>query len=239
MLHPSVLRWLAVFVTTVVIVLVWSTAVWAQASGPATVKLNVFAVVSPNLEEAARLAGQALELEEGLQTFPQLGFQIHCTLYMTRFAEDRQSDVLEKVKELAARVKEFSVKTTGLELTSGNWFFLNLDRAGGLQALSDSVVQRLAPLRFPDEHVPDWAKPFPQKVEYITTWGSPNVFAEFNPHLTLLARADPEKLRGFLARHANNPAFGAPLEGKIVAIGVGVADGNGQIKDPLVILPLN
>lgn len=213
------------------------TAANEEPARPVLDKLNVFAVVSKNIEASFFEAAKTLMEEEAIESFPLKGYQTHCTLYMTQYPEGLQQQITDKLAEIASNTREFPVQTTGLEVTSGNWFFMNLDRNRNLQTLSDTVVASLSELRAPSDFVPDWAKNMPTKVEYITKYGSPNVYSEFNPHLTLLASSDEEKLQRFLQKHAND-TFGQAISGKVVAIGVGVADRDGQIKEPLKIFPL-
>ena len=209
----------------------------AQNQKPPLEKINVFAVVSQNIESAFTDAAKALKEEEGLEAFPILGYQTHCTLYMTQYPAGTQDKVLGMIEELASNTREFSVNSTGLEITSGSWYFMNIDRNRNLQTLSDSVVEMLAPMRAKSDFIPDWAKEFPTKVEYISKYGSPNVYSEFNPHLTFLARSDEEKLQRFNKKHADSD-FAKVIGGSVVAIGAGIADHNGQIKEPLKIFPL-
>ncbi|MFZ5952234.1 MAG: 2'-5' RNA ligase family protein [Candidatus Rifleibacteriota bacterium] len=204
---------------------------------PPQEKINVFAVVSENIEKSFKDAAAALKETEQIDSFPMQGFQVHCTLYMTQFPAGMQNEVLAKIESLASTTRQFEVKTTGLEITSGNWFFMNLDRNRNLQTLSDAVVELLSPMRAQSDFVPEWAKPFPNKVEYISKFGSPNVYDEFNPHLTFLAKAEIEKLNNFLKNHAESE-FSKPITGKVIAIGAGIADRNGQIPEPWKIFPL-
>ena len=95
----------------------------------------------------------------------------------------------------------------------------------------------LAPLRAKSDFVPDWAKEFPTKVEYISKYGSPNVYSEFNPHLTFLAKSDAEKLQNFSKKHENSD-FAKAVAGRIVAVGAGLADRDGQMKEAWKIFPL-
>lgn len=202
-----------------------------------TDKINVFAVVSKDIEAAFAETAETLMKEESIEAFPLKGYQPHCTLYMTMYPVGMQDQISEKIAEIASTTSEFSVQSIGLEVTSGNWFFMNLDTNPDLQGLADKLVEILAPLRAPSDYVPEWAKNIPKKVEYITKYGSPNVYAEFNPHLTLLANSDKEKLDRFLAKHANS-SFGQAVSGKIVAIGLGIADSDGQMKTPIKVFPL-
>ncbi|OGK12242.1 MAG: hypothetical protein A2W80_02335 [Candidatus Riflebacteria bacterium GWC2_50_8] len=204
---------------------------------PPQEKINVFCVVSDNIETAFKDAAKALQEEEGLEAFPVKGYQTHCTLYMTQYPLGMQNEVLAKIEALASGTKEFAVNSTGLEITSGNWFFMNIERNSSLQKLSDTLVEQLAPLRAKSDYVPDWAKEFPTKVEYISKYGSPNVYSEFNPHLTFLAKSDAEKLQRFTGKHADSD-FAKIIAGHVVAIGAGLADRDGQIKEPWKIFPL-
>lgn len=200
-------------------------------------QVNVFAVVSDNIEQAFYNAGKALKESEGISSFPIENFQIHCTLYMTRYSTEQKKALLQKVENIASSISEFETNTTGLEITSGNWFFMNLVRNRNLQTLSDLLVESLSPFRTKSDFIPDWAKAYPKKVEYISKYGSPNVYGEFNPHLTFLARADGDKLHNFVKKYKSSP-FSQNVKGKIIAIGIGIADKNGQIKNPWKIFPL-
>ncbi|HAE39458.1 MAG TPA: hypothetical protein DCG57_12590 [Candidatus Riflebacteria bacterium] len=204
---------------------------------PPQEKINVFCVVSENIESAFKDAAKALQQEEGLESFPMMGYQIHCTLYMTQYPLGMQNEVLAKIAELASNTREFAINSTGLEITSGDWYFMNLERNRNLQTLSDSLVELLAPLRAKSDFVPEWAKAFPSKLEYIAKYGSPNVYSEFNPHLTFLAKSDAEKLQRFTGKHADSD-FAKIIAGQVVAIGAGIADRDGQIKEPWKIFPL-
>jgi 2'-5' RNA ligase len=223
----------------VVLLIANSAVTFAKANEnvPVFEKINVFAVLSQNIEESFKQTASALKNEENVDSFPTLGFQVHCTLYMTQYPVGSKDQVLARIEQLASTTRQFDISTTGLELTSGNWFFMNLERNRNLQSLSDTVVNQLEPLRFKSDFVPQWAKAFPNKLEYIKKYGSPNVFAEFNPHLTFLARADAEKLQRFMKNHENSD-FVKPVTGKIIGIGAAIADRNGQIPEVWKIFPL-
>ncbi len=220
-----------------IIVFVLQNRANAEMKHPPTEKINVFAVVSPEIEDAFKDAARFLEQTEGIVSFPLEGLQVHCTLYMTQYPEGIKEEILKKVSEMANTTKAFPVNSTGLEITSGNWFFMNLDRNRNLQTLSDKIVETLSQIRAKSDFVPAWAKSFPAKLEYIAKYGSPNVYTEFNPHLTFTAPSDGEKLKRFVENHKDKP-FAKTLEGKVVAIGVGIADRNGQIPEPWKIFPL-
>lgn len=225
---------------TIIVVIFMMVAVIASAQKeklPPLEKINVFMVVSENIENAFKDAAEALHQEEELESFILRGFQTHCTLYLTQYPEGNKDDVLAKVEELASNTREFAINSAGLEITSGGWYFMSIERNSNLQKLSDTVVEMLSPMRAKSDYIPGWAKEFPTKVEYISKYGSPNVYSEFNPHLTFLARSDEEKLQKFTNKHSDSD-FAKVIPGSVVAIGVGVADSDGQIKEPWKIFPL-
>jgi hypothetical protein len=200
-------------------------------------KINVFAVVSENIEQAFVKAAETLKAEEGLEAFPLQNYQIHCTLYMTMYPQNTMEKVLPILEKLASNTKEFSINSSGLEITAGNWFFMSLDRNRNLQTLADSVVNELSPLRSTSDFIPNWARQFPEKMENIKKFGSPNVFSEFNPHLTFLPGSDGEKLKRFYSKHKKSD-FAREIPGKVIALGAGIADRNGQLKEAIKIFPL-
>ena len=202
----------------------------------ASVKLNVFAMVSADVEDRVLQLSQELQ-KAGLESFPVKGYRIHCTLYMTRYPAAQEKAVVGLVASMAASVPAFPVRVPGLRVTKGNWLFVDLEKSPALQALADRVVNHLAPLRTPDSFVPDWVEHYPEKKENVVKYGSPNVFGQFEPHLTLLAKTDEALLAPWMAKMADSP-LAQPMSGRIVAVGVGVADGSGQIKTPVAVFPL-
>ena len=59
-----------------------------------------------------------------------------------------------------------------------------------IQILSDSIVDQMAKLIKRPPTIPDWVWTLPEpqrsrKLEAIQRWGSPNVFSEFQPHVTV------------------------------------------------------
>jgi hypothetical protein len=215
-----------------------ATSTDGPANVPRDVKLNIFAVLSPEIEAAVRAVSQDLHDQEGLSTFPQLGFQIHCTLYMTNYPPSVLDELVSRIKTFAATTRAFPARTTRLQITKDNWFFLDLERDRNLQSLSDAIVGLASPLRSPTTFIPEWAKDNPEKVDCIKQYGSPNVFSQFEPHLTLLANADGKALARFLEKNGTNPAYALPIAGQVIAIGIGEADRKGQIATPTAIFPL-
>lgn len=58
------------------------------------------------------------------------------------------------------------------------------------QHLSDTIVLHSHPYTTPNQTIPDWVFHLPEpersiKIDYVRRYGSPNVFEEFDPHLTV------------------------------------------------------
>lgn len=59
-----------------------------------------------------------------------------------------------------------------------------------LQKWSDLVATQLAQYMVPNQPIPDWVEGLPEplkteKIAMIKKYGSPNVFSQFQPHVTL------------------------------------------------------
>ncbi len=210
----------------------------AVASGPVGVRLNVFAVVSPDIEEQVKKVGTILKDELGMETFEQKGYQIHCTLYMTHFVPEKVERLKQEVASLAAGLKSFEVQTTGLMLTKDNWLFLNLEKNKNLNDLMEKVVKGLYNLRSDNIPVPEWLKSYPEKMSSFKVYGSPNVFEDFEPHLTLVAKGDFDRLAKFIVIAKTNDLLMKTITGRVVGIGIGEADDQGQVQKAQVIFPL-
>ena len=65
---------------------------------------------------------------------------------------------------------------------------LDIQNSQTLQQLSNTVVKDLAKYRNKDYPAPSWVKFYPNKLKSFEKYGSPNTFAEFNPHLTKYSR---------------------------------------------------
>ena len=224
------------FLFALALIIISAVVVSAQDKAQITTeKINVFAIVSDEIYGITKDASEVLFSEHELDTFTRRGFQVHCTLYMTQYPKNSLDKVAQKIASIANKTKSFDITSSGLEQTADNWLFVNIERNSNLQTLCDLTVKTLASMRSKTKFVPDWAKSFPTKVEYIEKYGSPNVYSEFNPHLTLLAKSDASKLTAFIK---NNTRFNSKVQGKVIAIGLGIADRDGQIETPYKIFPL-
>ncbi|WP_260926406.1 hypothetical protein [Novosphingobium sp. 9] len=105
-----------------------------------------------------------------------------------------------------------------------------MDRSAELQRLADLVTVTAEPLRDHDVKAPTWMSAYPAKLPAFERYGSPNVFMQFDPHLTLLANETNPKLADFVASAAATPPRAS---GTVEGIGMAVVDENGQIVKTL------
>jgi 2'-5' RNA ligase len=204
-------------------------AVVAAASAASAGSVNVYAIPSGEIRDTViAVSGKLAEL--GMEAFARTGHEIHATLYLTDYSDEALPDLKATVETIAAGWSAFPLTTRGIEVTPSNWVFVGIDKTDALQRLSDQVVLAASPLRDTSVAAPAWMKNFPDKLPTFERYGSPNVFAEFSPHFTLLAGEESPKLGAFVewAEEAKPTATGS-----VVGIGIGRADANGQISEIL------
>lgn len=163
----------------------------------------------------------------GLRSLAAQGFRPHVTLYLADYGPDALPQLKQVVAALSQRWHAFPMCLTQLTQTRGDWLMISVQNSPSLQGLSDSLVHQLSPYRDKAAPVPAWVNAYPEKKAAFAQYGSPNVFADFDPHITLLAQSDHAALSRFMQR------YGQYVSGQTVeAIGLGIAetDSNGQSK---------
>ena len=208
------------------------------ASGPALIRVNVFAILSTEIEEQVKLFSTIMKEQLGLETFAQKGFQVHCTLYMTSYLPESLDKIKTEIASLSAGQRSFEVQTTGLMLTKNDWLFLNVEKNKNLKELCEKVVKAIYTMKAETIPVPEWLKEYPEKLTSFKVYGSPNVFDDYEPHLTLIAKGDVGKLTNFMVLSKSNDALSKAVNGRLIGIGIGLADEQGQVEKPLVTYPL-
>jgi hypothetical protein len=183
------------------------------------------------------------------QIQPFLGnHPLHITLYLAAFHDEQLPLIKEHVSKIAALWAPISIKTTQLYLTGGNYVMLDLDNKQikginqPMQQLSDAMTLELNLFRDTEAKIPDWAQSVPGKRKAFERYGSPNVFFEYSPHFTLMAKifSDPLQERAFqqeLTGLIESYPF-PEITTKSVAIGIGYVNNFGQIVEELAAYPL-
>ncbi len=172
-------------------------------------------------------------------------FPLHISLYLSTYEKRSLPKIKKRVRQIVQRQKPFCFYTGEPYLTAGHWLLLGLEQGkrnakslGSLQHLSDALVLSLASLRDKKAEIPSWAKANPSKENAFKRYGSPNVFFEFDPHLSLAgppeANYSKQKtfqqiMSDFIAKH--------PVRHRCVRvdnIAIGEVNAQGQITREII-----
>lgn len=191
-----------------------------------SISINVFAIPSKPIINLVEQTSNSLK-QKGIVSFYEKGMPVHATLYLADYPEGTQEAIKRAVKSLVEQHQAFAITAEGFKVSKSNWAFINLHLSDKLQRLSDKVTLALAPLRNQHAIVPVWVKSYPNKLTTFERYGSPNVFQNFQPHLTLLANEKSPQLAIFNQQMQAQPP---KAQGKIIGIGIGISDQFGQQK---------
>lgn len=168
---------------------------------------------------------------------------VHLTLYLTSFQSEYIQDIENQLAQIADNTKPFYIKTIGFSAGKSGFVMLDIQNSQTLQQLSNIVIKDLAKYRNKDYPAPSWVKFYPSKLKSFEKYGSPNAFAEFNPHLSILtADLQTDNAREGFDKDFNEIIKNTklkPTSFKIKAIGFGEVDENGQVTKTLHIYKLN
>ena len=173
-------------------------------------------------------------------------FPLHTTLYLTDYEPSSTQQVIHAVKNVSSHWSKLSTKTKQIYV-AGTYVMLDVGlvkQANGLnhvmQHYADELTMVLVPLRDTKSPIPDWAQSIPSKRAAFERYGSPNVFFEFAPHFTLMAKrldANTAKLfqqeiNALIAQYdAANPMPDLTVEAN--QVGVGLVNDYGQVTEEL------
>ena len=189
------------------------------------VNYNVFVIMDNNATKNVENISKGLK-EVGIESLYSKGYAVHLTLYLTEYKPETLKTIKDTVNKIANQTKPFDIEFYRLRKTGGNWFMLDAENNGIIQGLADEVTVKLNKYRATDAKVPDWAKSIPEKVKSFNLYGSPNVFMNFDPHITLLTPEDPAKIDTFTSKYNFKP-----FKAKVIGIGIAQVDDLGQAKD--------
>ena len=194
-----------------------------------SVNYNLFLIPSHHVElPLAQITKHITDV--GLTPLLEQGYLPHITLYLTQYPSTNLTKIQIEAKKLAHQWRKFPITFNNLEQSKGNWLLLNVKDSLKLQRLADEATMALSLFRDPNATLPNWVKAYPDKIASFQRYGSPNVFAQFQPHITLLPSSNGKKLTAFMAQYAKQfQSITVP------AIGIGIAmdNANGQAKHPI------
>ncbi|ASQ44832.1 2'-5' RNA ligase family protein [Legionella clemsonensis] len=169
---------------------------------------------------------------------------LHLTLYLTNYNPKHLPQISQRIQRIAKQTKPIIVKTGKIEISSSRYTMLSISNSKPLQALSNKVVIQLMAFRDQRTPIPSWVKNNAAKRLSFLRFGSPNVFANFSPHFSIFAAdhltsKDAKKLQEALTPLLNQfNSKKSALDAQAIAIGIGLADAQGQIMQELYAFPL-
>lgn len=164
---------------------------------PKFCELAIALLPTPEVEqEATRLNKQ---LEHALIDYPNKKNLIHISLFQGRFRESQFEKIVESLKHIAELTSPFCIELDS-ELTEacGNLFW-NAKLQSQLLVLHKKVVAVISPYR--DGILPVFVDCYPKlskdKQRFIDDYGTPHVFQNFFPHITVYYNIESSKINCF------------------------------------------
>lgn len=131
--------------------------------------------------------------------------QPHISLYLTSFQSGVEDQIKERMAAVAPLLAACNVTMTTAFVQGAYAMWTVVDDAC-LQTMSDVITAYTTDLAVPNQPVPGWVAGLPQperaqKTAMVQRFGSPNVFVQFQPHVTLAYdNATSDDLAGALAK---------------------------------------
>ncbi|AJI74427.1 2'-5' RNA ligase superfamily protein [Francisella philomiragia subsp. philomiragia ATCC 25015] len=208
---------------------------------------NVYLIPDTTADKYVKEFDDSLDKTNVLEKYKTTPFiknhPVHLTLYLTSFQSKYIKDINSQLANLAKNTEPFYIETTGFSAGKSGFVMLDIKNSQSLQQLSNSVISNLAKYRDKDYPAPSWVKFYPSKLASFEKYGSPNAFAEFNPHISILAaNLQTDQERDSFDKDFNEIIKDTklkPISFKIKAIGFGEVDENGQVTKTLHIYKLN
>lgn len=164
---------------------------------------------------------------------------LHVTLYLASYQETQIPQIIKQAETLAKQQKQVSLLTSRF-VPNGAYVMLSVTNDSEIQGLSNKALHALSPLRNKKALIPAWAAQDIDRQLIFTQYGSPNVLNYFNPHFSIFAadHLHPDdsarlhkQLQQLVLQFAKNHQ--TQIRTSAYAIGVGVADSQGQIVKEL------
>ena len=124
----------------------------------------------------------------------------HVTLFLSDFdaQEKNESLLFEEIELVIQQVLtnhsqlwcDVSLSERDAHLVTGPYSMYAVPKTDCLQSLSDDIVRALNPFIMRPQKIPPWVYTLPllqrwRKIYMISKYGSPNVFGEYEPHITV------------------------------------------------------
>ncbi|MFI4962611.1 MAG: hypothetical protein ACHP6H_01995 [Legionellales bacterium] len=217
-----------------------------------SVSINVYLKLKPKNQIAQLITEFTQFLEQkGVLNQYQISpfishYPLHITLYLTDYESKQIPKIMEQVQTIAKLQKPLWVSSSEFSLKNKAYLMLSVNRTGELDTLSKTTLAALVELRDKNAAIPVWASADKDRQELFKQYGSPNVLDFFNPHFSVLGpvNLDPQStaaltntLQHFIKVFSTKQQTGSLA--KAYALGVGLADAQGQIVKELSVFPFH
>lgn len=185
---------------------IWFTAllavIWAcYGYQGAAHQLDIHLLLSRDANELVEfISGRVRALDSGDDIDFKTKSTPHITLYLTEFEADKRDALLITLDTLIGTLPACPVHLLSPFNISGQYAMWEVETSKCLQFLSDSVVNATAQFAVKNQSVPSWVYSVPEpirseKIRFVREYGSPNVFSQFQPHVTLAFDDKAERLK--------------------------------------------
>ena len=189
------------------------------------VDYNVFVILDNNTTTNVENISKKLK-EIEIESLYAKGYLVHLTLYLTKYNSNKLSAIKEVVNKIANQTKPFDIEFYKLRKTDRKLLVLDAKNNENIQQLSDEITVNLTKYHTKNTAVPDWITYIPEKKRFFKLYGSPDVFTNFEPYITLLTQANSFKIDSFVSNYDFKP-----FKTKVISIGIAKANNLGQVKD--------
>jgi hypothetical protein len=148
---------------------------------------------------------------------------------------------MKQTLTLTKQQRRIPISTLQFIASDNNYVMLSVKRSEQLQQLSNKTFSALASLRDKNAPIPAWAAKDPRRVKLFNQYGSPNVLNYFNPHVSIFDRDQQntqlyKQLQQLIAQFSKTHQV--KINATADAIGIGIADAQGQIVKELALFEL-
>lgn len=166
-------------------------------------------------------------------------------MYLTDYRPQQIPVIMKEMQILAKQYQPIPFFTSEIIPSNNGYVMLSVAQNKKLQELSNTVVNILSNLRDKTAHIPVWAASDQGRKALFYQYGSPNVLQYFNPHFSIfdvehlnkeqnarLYQIVLQSIEQFKRHHKIR------VQASAYALGVGLANSQGQIEQELALFPM-
>ncbi|QLE78248.1 2'-5' RNA ligase family protein [Francisella sp. Scap27] len=162
-------------------------------------------------------------------------YPVSLNLYTTSFKRFYLESIVQLVKRIANTTEEFDISADQITISEDGFITLNIGNDHDLQGLSNIVIRNLAKDRYKDSNMPSWIKFHPAKQKLFNEYGTSNAFDQFEPNINISTiNISDQSIKQMIEDDFDKTiqSFNQKsLSFKIIGIGFGYADDNGQVAE--------